>query len=294
MSTSTNSPRFPIYIPSKGRADVQKTSPILTRMGVRHNIIVEPHEVDAYRRELAGSLATVIPLDMAYKSRYELCDNIGLAKSTGSGPARNFAWDHSIASGHAWHWIMDDNIKGFMRVNRNARSYMNTPVFFRAQEDFVLRYTNVAMAGPCYMMFVPVRQRTNPYCLNTRIFSCNLIRNDVPFRWRGRYNEDAILSLDLLKAGWCTVQFKAFQQWKMRTQTLKGGNTSELYAQGTEAKSVMLKRVHPDVVKLVWRYGRHHHHLDYSGFKQVLLRRPDLVMEHSDYAMKLVPRSRRA
>jgi hypothetical protein len=157
-------------------------------------------------------------------------------------------------------------------------------------EDFVLRYENVAMAGPNYTMFAPSRNKFPPFITNTRIYSCNLIRNDVPFRWRGRYNEDTILSLDQLKAGWCTVQFYAFLQDKLNTQVLGGGNTAEFYAkEGTSPKSEMLKAVHPDVTRLVWKYGRHHHHVDYKRFKQPLRRRPDAEMvSPTASAMKLV------
>jgi len=283
-------PRFPLYIPTKGRADSRLTSKALTRMGVPHFLVVEPQEVDVYRRAAAGTTATVLPLDMAYKGRYELCDSLGLTKSTGPGPARNFIWDHSIASGYAWHWVMDDNIKAFYRLNKNQKVPCASPAFWRAMEDFVLRYSNVSMAGPNYFMFAKCRDELPPYITNTRIYSCNLIRNDVPFRWRGRYNEDTILSLDQLKAGWCTVQFNAFLQEKTTTQYLGGGNTAEFYArEGTVPKSVMLKVVHPDVTKLVMRFGREHHHVDYKRFKQPLLRKPDAVMESpTAKAMRLV------
>jgi hypothetical protein len=289
-----NRPRFPLYIPSKGRSDSRRTSRALTEMNCPHYIVVEPHEVDAYRRACVGTLATIIELDMSYKARYELCDDLGLTKSTGPGPARNFIWDHSIAHGHAWHWVMDDNIRRFYRLNRNTKISCLTPTFWRAMEDFVLRYTNVAMAGPNYMMFKPCREASVPYTTNTRIYSCNLIRNDVPFRWRGRYNEDTILSLDMLKAGWCTVQFNAFLQDKMNTQLLGGGNTAEFYArEGTAPKSEMLKNVHPDVTKLVWRFNRHHHYVDYKRFKQPLLRDPSAEMRSSTAsAMRIVKVSR--
>jgi hypothetical protein len=283
-------PRFPLYIPSKGRHAKRLTSDALTAMGVPHFLVVEPQEVDAYQRATRGTLATVLPLDMAYKSRYELCDDLGLTKSTGPGPARNFIWDHSIAAGHAWHWVMDDNIQRFDRLHHNSKIPCRSPAFWRAMEDFVLRYENVAMAGPNYAMFKPCREQSAPFITNTRIYSCNLIRNDLPFRWRGRYNEDTILSLDQLKAGWCTVQFNAFLQWKVWTQTIGGGNTAEFYAkEGTAPKSEMLKAVHPDVTKLVWKFGRHHHHCDYKRFKQPLLRKPDAVMQSpTANAMRLV------
>ena len=141
-----------------------------------------------------------------------------------------------------------------------------------------------------------------PFIRNTRIYSCNLIRNDVPFRWRGRYNEDTILSLDMLKAGWCTVQFYAFLQHKMATQAMKGGNTDEFYHRegtkgngryaenGTTAKSDMLVRVHPDVARPAWRYGRAHHYVNYRPFREnkLMLRKGTvLATEPNNYGMSL-------
>lgn len=291
-------PKFPLYIPSKGRADSRLTSKALTLMGVPHFIVVEPHEVDLYRKACAGSLAAVVELDLGYKARYELCDDLGLTKSTGPGPARNFIWDLSIASGHPWHWVMDDNIQAFYRFNRNAKIKCADGACFAAMEDFCLRYRNVAMAGPNYEMFAPSKSVQPPVAFNTRIYSCNLIRNDVPFRWRGRYNEDTILSLDMLKAGWCTVQFNAFLQKKRWTQEKKGGNTAEFYSkEGTLPKSKMQVAVHPDVSKLVWKFGRAHHHVDYSPFKTNRLVLRDGVERPSgvdDYSMTLRRASRAA
>lgn len=267
-------PRFPLYIPSKGRHDSRLTSKALTALGVKHFVVVEPQELAAYRSACAGSLATVLELDLSYKQKYELCDDLGLTKSTGPGPARNFIWDHSIAQGHDWHWVMDDNIRRFMSLANGIRMRCDDPSLFWFMETFCLRYSNIAMAGPNYSFFAQSSKR--PYLLNTRIYSCNLIRNDVPFRWRGRYNEDTILSLDMLKAGWCTVQFDAFLQEKLMTQVLGGGNTSEFYSQeGTTAKSQMLIDVHPDVSRMCWRFRRVHHWVDYSPFKRNRLVRRD-------------------
>jgi len=291
-------PQFPLYIPSKGRFEYMITSKALTEMGVFHNIVVEPHEVQKYKDAVKqfGLLTNVIELDMSYKGKYELCDSLGLSKTTGSGPARNFIWDHSIKSGYPWHWIMDDNIKGFLRMNRNVRIQTTSPSFWRAMEDFVLRYKNVAMAGPNYAMFAFGASALPPFITNTRIYSCNLIRNDVPFRWRGRYNEDTIMSLDMLKAGWCTIQFNAFLQQKLRTQTIKGGNTDELYKDGTMDKSRMLVREHPDVAEVKFKFKRWHHHVNYTVFKkQKLIKRNELNLKKgvNDYGMKLVKLKRK-
>lgn len=269
-------PRFPLYIVSKGRADSRLTSRALESMGVPYSIVIEEQEYDQYAAVIDP--AKILVLDKAYQRDYDTFDRLGNTKSKGPGPARNFVWDHSLARGNAWHWVMDDNIKGFFRFDQNLKVPVGDGTIFRCMEDFVLRYVNIAMAGPNYFMFAKRKTIIPPFVMNTRIYSCNLIRNDVPFRWRGRYNEDTDLSLRMLKAKWATVQFNAFLQYKMPTQQVAGGNTAEFYAnEGTLAKSRMQVAMHPDVSKLVWKFKRWHHSVDYSPFKKIkLIRRKDI------------------
>ena len=271
------SPRFPLYIPSKSRAAIALTPRALDRMGVPYRLVVEEQQLAEYAEHFPPEKLLV--LDPTYQRDYDTFDDLGDEKSKGPGPARNFIWDHSIAEGHAWHWVMDDNISLFSRLHRNQRIPVGDGTCFYAMEDFCLRYENIAMAGPNYWMFVTSRNPHPPFTVGTRIYSCNLIRNDVPFRWRGRYNEDTDLSLRMLKAGWQTVQFNAFQQWKETTQKLRGGNSEAFYDhEGTLPKSQMLADMHPDVARVVWRFGRWHHHVDYSRFKRMpLIKRSDYV-----------------
>ena len=284
----TNSPQFPLYIPSKTRYDSNFTAKYLDYMKVPYKLVVEEQEYYLYLSAL-GDRKKLLVLDNSYKEKYDYCDDYATDKPTGSGPARNFIWEHSISEGHKYHWIMDDNIRSFRRLNKNEKVKTSNGGIFKAMEDFTLRYKNVAMSGPNYYMFAPARQKAKPFQVNTRIYSCNLIKNDLPFRWRGRYNEDTILSLDLLKKGYCTILFNAFLQEKIVTQTVKGGN-EELYAQGTLDKSRMLVAEHPDVSRLTWKFGRHNHHVDYSEFikNNKLVRKNDKVIEGTnDYGMKL-------
>lgn len=285
-------PQFPIYIPSKGRAESRITVQHLDVMRVPYFVIVEEQEFTEYAAVI--DRAKLLVLDRSYQDRYETFDDLGDSKSKGPGPARNFAWDHAIDSDAEWHWVIDDNVKGFFRLNNNLKVPVADGTVFRCMEDFVARYKNVAMAGPNYFMFASRKTAMLPFALNTRIYSCNLIRNDVPFRWRCRYNEDTDLSLQILKAGWCTVLFNAFLQYKLPTQTIKGGNTDAFYAiEGTLPKSRMIVKAHPDVAKLAWRFSRWHHYVDYRPFrKNKLLRRADLDIAGgtNNYGMHIVPR----
>lgn len=291
-------PRFPLYIPTKGRwKHAQRlTTRVLDRMNVDHTLIVEAHEYEHYARATHGTTARLLVLDERFKHAYDTCDTLGLTKSPGPGPARNFAWQHSMEAGHPWHWVMDDNIRRFVHLNHNTKHPFGDGSIFHAMETFTLRYRNVGMAGPNYSGFAKRKQKLPPFITNTRIYSCNLIRNDLwhsGYRWRGRYNEDTILSLDLLKAGWCTVQFNAFLQDKIRTQTISGGNTAEFYArEGTAPKSRMLIEQHPDVARGIWRFGREHHFVDYGVFKHRRLKRVDPAdaPDEPTYEFAVVPR----
>lgn len=248
-------------------------------MGADYRIVIEPQEYDQYATVIDPAKILVLPFS-----------NLG----QGSIPARNWVWEHSIGEGHKRHWILDDNISAFARLYQNSKVPTYTPALFIAMESFVDRYINVALAGPQSYAFARTNERPAPIAFNTRIYSCILIQNDIPYRWRGRYNEDTDLSLRVLKDGLCTVLFYAFLMDKATTLTMKGGNTDELYAGDGRLKMAQsLQAQHPDCVKITWKWGRWQHHVDYSRFKaNRLIKRDDVVIpdEPNEYGMKLVKR----
>lgn len=235
-------------------------------MRVPFRVVVEPSEADAYQETVGRDRLLVLPFE-----------NLG----QGSIPARNWIWEHAIAEGHARHWIFDDNVKCFYRLNFNRRIPVADGTIFRCAEDFVERYENVPLAGLNNIAFAFDRSPTlAPFTLNTRIYSMTLIENALPFRWRGRYNEDTDLSLRVLKAGYVTVQFNAFLGDKATTMTMRGGNTDTVYNTGDHRLEFAesLCREHPDVASVVWRFDRWHHQVDYAPFRtNALKRRPDVV-----------------
>lgn len=271
-------PAYPVYVISKERADTRPTSRFLEKMAVPYRIVIEPQEYEQYAAVIEPSKILVLPFS-----------NLG----QGSIPARNWVWKHSLSNGHERHWILDDNIGGLSYFTRNQRHYLRTGTGFKVMEDFVDRYKNVALAGPQYDFFMPKRQAyRNPLMFNTRVYSFILIKNDLPYRWRGRYNEDTDLSLRALKDGWCTVLFLAFLQKKAATMTMKGGNTDELYqGDGRLKMAQSLQHQHPDVVKITRKWGRWQHQVDYRPFKNNrLIKRDDIEIPQgaNEYGMKLV------
>lgn len=240
-------PKYPIYIISKGRADSRLTSKALDKINCPYRIVIESQEYDAYAEHIDTKQILQLPFS-----------NLG----KGSIPARNWVWEHSISEGYARHWILDDNLKCFYRLNHGKRLIAKSKNIFRAAEDFIDRYDNIAIAGFQYESFAASTQKWEPYYLNRRIYSCLNIDNKIQYRWRGKYNEDTDLSLRVLKDGYCTILFYAFLCDKQATMTMKGGNTDNLYANGDLSRFKMaqsLAKQHPDCVKIS--------NVDYSRFK---------------------------
>jgi hypothetical protein len=282
-------PKYPIYIVSKKRWDTRLTSKALERMKVPYYIIVEKQEYDEYSKVINPDKILILP--QKYLDEYDTYWERAEDNKTGPGAARNFAWQHSIDLGYTWHWVMDDNLDAFHRMNRNIKDEVSSGTIFKCMEDFVERYENIAIAGTNYYSFCKTTDAVPAFILNTRIYSCLFIRNDIPYRWRGRYNEDTDLCLRVLKDGWCTLQFNAFLCGKVTTQRMKGGNTAEFYEnEGTLAKSKMLEEMHPDVAKMVWRFNRWHHNVDYRPFKKnKLIKKHGLIIPDgiNNYGMVL-------
>ena len=76
------------------------------------------------------------------------------------------------------------------------------------------------------------------------------------------------LSIRILKSGLSTVNFRAFLVGKRATLTQKGGNEN-IYAETDDRLEFAqsLKDQHPDVVKVVKKFNRWHHHVDYRPFE---------------------------
>ncbi len=269
--------KYPIYIISKGRWKSRLTSKALDEMNVPYRIVIEPQEYDNYAAVIDSSKILVLPFG-----------NLG----QGSIPARNFVWEHSINAGFERHWILDDNIEQFNRLNRNLQVKVLTGQIFKAAEDFIDRYENVALAGFQYDYFAKAKTILPAFYMNTRIYSCILIKNDLPYRWRGRYNEDTDLSIRALKDGWCTVLFYAFIQQKAQTMTMKGGNTDNVYIDGDNRLKFAQSLVeqHPDVARVTQKFGRFHHHVNYKPFaKNKLIKKQGVEIPNrtNEYGMVL-------
>jgi len=238
-------PRYPIYIPSKGRADVLYTARFLERDQVPYKLVVEPSQYETYCQHHDPSKILQLPQN-----------NQGLIY------ARNWIKEHATAAGYERHWQLDDNMSNVLRFYKGERIPCHSGVALAATEDFVDRYANVAIAGLNYYMFVVPHAQPPPFHLNTKVYSCTLVLNSIPHRWRSLYNDDTDICLQVLADGWCTILMNAFMVAKKRTMTVKGGNTRDLYqGDGRLKMSKSLERLWPGVVFTTRKFQRPQHHI---------------------------------
>lgn len=278
--------KYPIFVISYNRPDFNGTSRTLAKFEVPHYLILHKEQISTYKSkftEYQKKYTTILEFDENYKLIYETCDDIPhVIKNAGSGAERNFAWDYSIKLGYNAHWLMDDNIKNFTyiagickRNNTYVRRIADKNIFwdkFHKAEDFFDKYENLLMLELTQNDFcINVCKYT--YSLNTRCFSCNLIYNNMPLRWRGRYNEDVILSYDIMTSGYCIASYHGgILKQKQSTREAKGGNhavkvgdTESIYKDGfgykysSNDKTELLLKVYPQYFRKVIKYGRVHH-----------------------------------
>lgn len=250
-------PKYPIYILSKGRSETRYTSKTLEEMRVPYKIVIEPQEYELYNKYITSDKILLLPQEY-------------LNKNQGGIPARNFIWKHSVDQGHSAHWVIDDNIEGFFRWNRNKKLPLKSGICFKMIEDYYDGCENVGQCGIQYTSFYPEISLKRPmFISNTRIYSCILQKNDVDLeeRWRGKYNEDTDLSLRLLKKGYSTLLFQNFLCGKKTTLSVKGGNQEIYSGDGLQKKLDSLIEQHPDVVKETYKFQKVHHQVNYKPFE---------------------------
>ena len=276
-------PRYPIYIPSKGRADVGLTAKFLIKDECPFYIVVEPQDYERYCLTYADYIGKDRILELPKNDQ-------------GVVYARNWIWEHSLAAGNERHWELDDNSRAIYRFYRGKRIRCDAGIGLRVCEDFTERYTNIAISGLNYEMFqIPPANPKNdlpPFRKNVHVYSCMLMLNTIPHRWRGFYNEDTDLCLQVLADGWCTIQLNCFAIDKQQTMNMKGGNTPNYRQDGRLEMSRSLERKWPGVVKTSRRFGRPQHAVNsgWQKFDTPLIRRTDIDWENlkvDEYGMTL-------
>jgi len=266
-------PKYPVFIPSKGRWKTRLTAKAFEKMQIPYQIVVEPQEYDNYSKVVDSKKIIVLPFS-----------DRGLVET------RNWIWDYVQKSGYERFWTFDDNIREIYRFNKNMKNRVFSAAPLCVAEDFVGRYENIAIMGFQYEMFIPRKRKSPPFLINTRVYSNMCIKTDIPYRNRDIYNDDTDLCLRVLKDGWCTILFYSFLVKKIAMMKMEGGMTPHYQDGGRLKMAQSLQRQHPDVTKIVWKWNRWQHQVDYRPFKKnklILKKGIDIPKGINNYGMVL-------
>lgn len=262
--------QYPIYIPTYKRHNTCYTAISLEKLGIKsYHLVIRntAEEITNYTNAIEKfklTHAILLPIDDDfYKDQEEQGNGYSIIP-------RNFAYQHAINANYTHHWIIDDNIKGFYMKNKGViLPFENTcyPLVF--VEEYMKQYSSLAQCAIQYKHLGFSSSDRNIIILNSRCYSCILLKHINGYRWRGKYNEDTDLSLRLLKDGYATMTFQNILCDKQCTSSVRGGNTDAFHKSetGYDNKAESLIAQHPDVTKKIIKYSRVHHQVNYTPFK---------------------------
>jgi hypothetical protein len=199
--------KYVIYIPSKGRANLARTTQTIE--GLNYKLVVEPQDYDGYCKVYSAD--KVVRLDK---------------NDQGIAYARNYIKQYSRDRGEEKHWQLDDDIEKFLiRKHNTTKNVPADPLLcISIVEHCMDMFSNIAISGIC----------SNPFAfskpcavqVNRLAYQCVLVDNSVSTVWELSPTEDWVYTLSALEAGHCTLAFHHIMQQSAPTMKLSGGNLS--------------------------------------------------------------------
>jgi hypothetical protein len=232
------------------------------------------------------------PRSAEHPDGFDYCDDLGWKPglTTGPGPARNALHQLAIDMGLKHYWMMDDDIQSFsidafyFQKNIWTKDIANGGVkerrislidTFDLYQRFLDKFSNVGIAELDKQGLVQNHRKNSQFSVNCKAYSCIRFRTDGPkIPWRSRFNDDVTISLDYEKRGFVNVSSKIMAYQTPDTQRQKGGMTEAFHQEGTLRKVKYLVKQYPETTFAILKFGRIHHFVDYSKFRQRLSRNP--------------------
>lgn len=196
---------FPIYIPSKGRADLVKGAiTMLNDSRILFTLVVDPQELGLYRPRAEKIIITD-------KNGAGLCY------------AREFIRRYSISRGETWHWQINDDICRFSLREPGMKMVEIPPInIIHEIENKVSKYSNIGLAGTEENVWPPHESGLR---VNYVPAEAILINNQVAASFRQYPGfEDLDFLLQVLQAGFCSLKFDHLRVVSPTPGTNKGGS----------------------------------------------------------------------
>lgn len=183
---------FPIFIPSKGRPEC-KTAEILESEGIAFKIIIEPQEIEMYKKWGAKNILILKE------------NNMGIAYT------RNFVMEYTKIRSISWCWIFDDDLASFWKTisGKNVKCKAREAISYA--ESKLKKSKKIAQASFEYQQYawsMDGKPRVNSYndcfvAFDTAKMREKGIKWDESFKLKS----DRDVSIQILKNGYNNVRF---------------------------------------------------------------------------------------
>lgn len=267
-----------IYIISKGRPQC-RTAKTLTDMNYPGEWFIvcgnNDDKLPEYQERWGKDRILVFDWYEEVK-RSNLLDNFGVEKmGSGAVPVRNATRRIAEQRGELRHWQFDDDYMYFRHINGELKKNetVRSGAFFEHELNRIATFAHeagLANAGFCLgMESFPEMVKT----FSKRVFNAHNMPTDEKLfqTWRGRMNDDLINALDVYHSGKIEMSFKFMTLMLAPTQSEKGGNSEIYESEGTVRKTAYAVLVDPKNTKLVIRFGRFHHKVNWRGVSPKLI-----------------------
>lgn len=233
---SLTEPRFPLYVPTRGRAGSATTPELLRAAGLPYRLVVEPAETAAYAAAYPD--AELVVLDR---------DGAGIAF------ARRAAQDHAERTGAAFAWQLDDDLRAVKLSRPDGDKRREEPIgigrALAIVEAVVGRFDGIGAAGLKHLAWS--RSERLDVAVNRNVAVAALLATGTGIAFRDGTIEDADHTLQLLAGGWSSVLFTRLVYQTPATGSEPGGNTEVTHTRDSrEARARRTQELWPGAFRL--------------------------------------------
>lgn len=231
-STQNTGIKYPINILSYGRYNENKTSKFLLKCKIEHYIFVENCEYDLYINEYYNKLN---------QEEQNLVNIINTNNdfhllNLGGSPVRNYILDFWLNRNFKdidRIWLLDDNINYYNRYNKGNKNKIYSDLIFSSIEKYIESYDNVGVCSHNLNNHINAEESRPIIVKNGKHYSSMLLLTDKQFRFKHKYNEDVLISIDYIVSGKLNFCFNHLLFDKDTSGTERGGNTDTIYKNGS-------------------------------------------------------------
>ena len=268
-----------IYIISKGRPECL-TARTLTELNYPGEWFIvcgnNDETLDIYKKRWGEDRVIVFDWYEEIKETDTL-DNFGFDRMpSGAVPVRNAVIRISRERGEKRHWQLEDDYRSFRLTDIDLvhKSKIEDGAKLQWWMCRIAKFAEQCNIPNCGFSLGTLESvPENALKPGTRVFNThNQSSTGLATRWRGRLNDDLINAIETHRLGQKTEYTFKFMCLEMPPSQQEEGGLSDIYkTEGTVRKSAYPILLAPNATRLVIKFGRYHHRVDWNKIRSKVI-----------------------